>query len=68
MSAVTVSPKYQVVIPKEIRESMNIEPGQKLHMLIYQGRIELVPILPMKKLRGLAKGISSVVERDDDRV
>jgi AbrB family looped-hinge helix DNA binding protein len=68
MSTVTVSPKFQVVIPKEIRESMGIEPGQKVHMMVYQGRIELIPILPMEQLRGFAKGISSDIERDADRI
>ncbi len=68
MSTVTVSPKFQVVIPKEIRESMGIEPGQKVHMMVYQGRIELIPILPMEKLRGFAKGISAPFEREEDRL
>ena len=68
MTAVTVSPKFQVVIPKEIRESMGIEAGQKVQMLIYQNRIELIPVQPMEKLRGFAKGIDTRIEREDDRV
>ncbi len=52
MTSVTVSPKYQVVIPKEVRESMGIVSGQKMHILTYQNRIELIPIRPMKKMRG----------------
>jgi AbrB family looped-hinge helix DNA binding protein len=68
MTAVTVSPKYQVVIPKDIREEMHIEPGQKMQMMIHQGRIELIPILPMEKLRGFAKGIDTSIERDEDRL
>ena len=57
MPAVTVSPKYQVVIPKEVRESMGIFSGQKIQVLTYQNRIELIPIKPMKKMKGFLKGI-----------
>jgi AbrB family looped-hinge helix DNA binding protein len=68
MTAVTVSPKYQVVIPKDVRESMGIYSGQKIQVLTYQNRIELIPIKPMKKMRGFLKGINTKVERDKDRV
>jgi len=68
MTAVTVSPKYQVVIPKDVRESMGIYSGQKIQVLTYQNRIELIPIKPMKKMRGFLKGIDTNVERDKDRV
>ena len=68
MTAVTVSPKFQVVIPKEIRESMGIVSGQKIQMLIYGDRIELVPVKPMKELKGFLKGIDSIVKRDVDRL
>ena len=68
MTAVTVSPKFQVVIPKEIRESMGIVSGQKVQIMTYQNRIELIPLKPMKELRGLLKGIDTDVKRDPDRV
>ena len=68
MTSVTVSPKFQVVIPKEVRESMGIFSGQKIQVLTYQNRIELIPIKPMKKMKGFLKGIDTDVERDDDRV
>ena len=68
MTAVTVSPKYQVVIPKEIRESLGIYSGQKVQVLTFQNRIELVPIKPMKELRGFLKGINTDVDRDQDRL
>ena len=68
MTAVTVSPKYQIVIPKEVRESLGIFSGQKIQVLTYQNRIELIPIKPMKKMRGFLKGISTNVTRDKDRV
>ena len=68
MTAVTVSPKYQVVIPKEVRESLGIYSGQKIQVLTYKNRIELIPIKPMKKMRGFLKGINTKVIRDKDRV
>ena len=55
MASVTVSPKYQIVIPKGIRESLGIVSGQKLQMISYQGRIEVIPLKPMRELKG-AKG------------
>ena len=68
MTSVTVSPKYQVVIPKAVRESMGIVSGQKIQILTYHNRIELIPIQPMKKMRGFLKGIDTSVKRDKDRV
>ena len=68
MTSVTVSPKYQVVIPKEVRESMGIVSGQKIQMLTYSNRIELIPIKPMEELRGFLKGIDTSVERETDRL
>jgi AbrB family looped-hinge helix DNA binding protein len=68
MTAVTVSPKFQVVIPKDVRESMGIFSGQKIQVFTYQNRIELIPMKPMKKLKGFLKGIDSDVDRDKDRV
>ena len=68
MTAVTVSPKYQVVIPKQVRESMGIFSGQKIQVLTYQNRIELIPIKPMKKMKGFLKDIDTEVSRDKDRI
>jgi AbrB family looped-hinge helix DNA binding protein len=68
MTAVTVSPKFQIVIPKDIRESMGIFSGQKVQMLTYQNRIELIPLKPMKELKGFLSGIDVDVPREDDRV
>ncbi|TAJ92562.1 MAG: AbrB/MazE/SpoVT family DNA-binding domain-containing protein [Gammaproteobacteria bacterium] len=68
MTAVTVSPKFQVVIPKEVRDSMGIVSGQKIQILTYRNRIELIPIKPMKKMRGFLKGIDTNVSRENDRV
>jgi len=68
MRAVTVSPTFQVVIPKNIRDSMGIVSGQKMRMLAYRNRIEMIPIKPMKKMKGFLKGIDTEVQRDDDRI
>ena len=68
MSMVTVSPKYQVVIPKEIRDRMDIKPGQQVQMMIYKGNLVLVPLRPIEEMRGFAKGIAAEFERDEDRL
>ena len=67
MAAIKVSPKYQVVIPKQIREKLGLIPGQKMEALLYENRIELIPVRPLKKLKGFLKGIDTSVEREADR-
>ncbi|MFO1469126.1 MAG: AbrB/MazE/SpoVT family DNA-binding domain-containing protein [Steroidobacteraceae bacterium] len=67
MSTITVSPKFQIVIPARIREALGIKPGEKLHAIEYRGRIELVPIKGMRSVRGLLKGIDATVPREPDR-
>jgi AbrB family looped-hinge helix DNA binding protein len=67
METVTISPKYQVVIPKNIRRKLGLCPGQKVQAVVYENRIELVPVQPARKLRGFLKGLDSRVEREDDR-
>ena len=68
MTAVTVSPKFQVVIPKEIRRQLGLSPGQRIQVLAYGDRIELIPVRPVKRMRGFLKGIDTRVRRDKDRV
>jgi AbrB family looped-hinge helix DNA binding protein len=68
MQTVTVSPKYQVVIPKTVREALNLRPGQKMQVLQYNGRIELIPERDIKELRGFLKGINTEFTREEDRV
>ena len=68
MKTVTVSPKFQVVIPREVRESLGIKPGEKLQVINYADRIELVPIRKMKDMRGFLKGINTTVVREKDRI
>ena len=67
MTTVTVSPKYQVVIPQEAREALGIQPGQKVQVTVYEGRIEVIPVRKLKKMRGFLKGIDTSVPRDKDR-
>lgn len=68
MQTVTVSPKYQVVIPKAVRQALHIRPGQKMQVIEYNGRIELIPEKDIKELRGFLKGINTEFEREEDRV
>jgi AbrB family looped-hinge helix DNA binding protein len=67
MSVVTVSPKFQVVIPRAIREAMGLAPGQKVQALQYQNRIEFIPVRSMRAMKGFLKGIDTTVARDRDR-
>jgi AbrB family looped-hinge helix DNA binding protein len=67
MTTITVSPKYQIVIPARMRESLGIKPGEKLHAIEYRGRIELVPVRSAKSARGSLKGIDTDVPRETDR-
>ena len=66
MVTVKVSHKFQVVIPKEFRESMGIKVGQNIQMISYGDRLELIPIKPIKEMRGSLKGIETSVKRDKD--
>jgi len=68
MKTVTVSSKFQIVIPREVRESMDIQPGARVQVLQYENRIELIPIKEPKALRGFIKGIDTEVQREEDRV
>jgi len=68
MKAVTISPKYQVVIPRDVRDALDIQPGTKVQVLQYDNRIELVPLRSPKSLRGFLKGIDTDVRRDKDRI
>ena len=67
MSTVTISSKYQVVIPKAVRERLKIKPGQKVEAFAIGGRIELVPVRPISEMRGFLKGMDPSFEREPDR-
>jgi AbrB family looped-hinge helix DNA binding protein len=68
MNTVTLSPKFQVVIPKAIRELLRLKPGQKIQAIVYQNRIELIPVRSAKRMRGFIKGIDTSIKRDRDRI
>jgi AbrB family looped-hinge helix DNA binding protein len=68
MQSVIVSPKYQVVIPKNVRESLKLRPGQRMQVIEFAGRIELIPERAIKELRGFVKGINTEFKREKDRL
>ena len=68
METLTISPKFQIVIPKAIRETLGLSAGQKIQAVLYGDRIELIPMLPAKRLRGFLKGIDTTVPREPDRI
>jgi len=68
VETVTISPKYQIVIPKQFRRRLGLCPGQKVQAIAYENRIELVPVRPVRKMRGFLKGLDPRVDRDDDRL
>lgn len=67
MSTLTLSPKFQVVVPKEIREAMNLKAGMPMQVVQYGERIEFIPVRPMTEARGLLRGMTTDFERNDDR-
>lgn len=68
MGTITISPKFQVVIPKAIREELGLLPGQKVQAIVYGERIELIPVRPMREMRGFLKGIETAIDREADRL
>ena len=69
MDAVTVSPKFQVVIPLKVREQMRVKPRQKMHVIAYDNMVVFIPVRPIREARGSLKGINTNIDRDDqDRV
>jgi len=68
MEVITVSPKFQVVIPRAIREALGLEPGQKVQAFQYQNRVELIPVRSVREMRGFLEGMDTNVPRERDRV
>ena len=68
MSTVTISPKFQVVIPLEVRQTLGLVAGEKMRVVSYAGRVELIPVRTLKSLRGFLKGMDTSIERDRDRL
>lgn len=68
MSVVTISPKFQVVIPRDIRDRLELEPGQKVQALVFGNRIEFIPVRPLREMRGFLRGLDTTVHRERDRL
>ena len=66
MDAVTVSPKFQVVIPRAVRERVHLRPGERLQVISFDDRIELIPLRPMRSMRGFLKGLDARFLRDEE--
>ena len=68
METVTISPKFQIVIPKIIRENLDLHPGEKVQVILFNNRIEYIPVKTLSNMRGFLKGIDTNVERENDRI
>ena len=68
METVTLSPKFQVVIPLAVREALELQPGEKLQVIHYEDRIEFIPVRKMREMRGFLKGMATDIVRDQDRL
>ena len=68
METTTVSSKYQIIIPLNVRRALGIKPGQKIQVIAYGGRIELIPVEPIQSARGCIEGIETAIVREPDRV
>jgi AbrB family looped-hinge helix DNA binding protein len=66
MDTVTISSKFQMVIPRAIREKWNIKPGQKVRLIVYGNHLEVVPVRDIRESRGFLKGMSSDIEREEE--
>lgn len=64
MEEVKISPKFQVVIPKKLREVLRLLPGQKVQMVVYGDRIEMIPLRKISEMKGFLKGIDTTVKRE----
>lgn len=68
MNTVTLSPKFQVVIPQQIRKSLQLKAGQKMQMINFEGQVIMVPLRAIKEMRGVFKGMNTNFEREPDRL
>ncbi|MEZ4726243.1 MAG: AbrB/MazE/SpoVT family DNA-binding domain-containing protein [Caldilineaceae bacterium] len=68
MQVATLSPKFQVVIPRKVRQTLDLQPGQKLQVVAYNNRIELIPVRAMAEARGFLAGVDTTIEREPDRL
>ena len=68
MNSLTLSPKYQIVIPKKIRDVMQLHTGEKLQIFKYDNRIELIPVREIRNIKGILSGIDTKIIREKDRI
>lgn len=68
MTTVTISPKFQVVIPQAIREALHLRPGEKLRVLRHANMVEFIPVRPIQEMRGFLKNMDTTIEREADRL
>jgi AbrB family looped-hinge helix DNA binding protein len=66
MNSITVSPKFQVVIPQKVREMLHIKIGQKMQVIAYNNRIVMIPVRPIQEARGSLKGMDTNIEREEE--
>lgn len=64
--AVTVSSKYQIVIPRAVRRYLDLKPGQKLRVVLLDGQVRLVPVRPLAEMQGRFRGVDTHFEREED--
>ncbi|MEN9734704.1 MAG: hypothetical protein RLZ45_2699 [Verrucomicrobiota bacterium] len=67
MSTVTLSPRFEVVIPQAIREALRLSAGEQLRVLQYSSRVEFIPVKKAAEMRGFLRGIDTTVDREPDR-
>ena len=68
MTTVTVSTKYQVVIPENDRKSLGVRPGEKFQVMNYDGRVQLIPLRKMREMKGILRGMNPALSREADRL
>jgi len=68
MKAIALSSKFQVVIPKQVRESLSLKAGQKIQVIAYDNRIEMIPVRPLSEMMGFVAGINTSFDREEDRL
>jgi AbrB family looped-hinge helix DNA binding protein len=66
MNTVTISSKYQVVIPRTIREQFNLKPGQKLLFIAYNNTLRVVIVPPIEDAEGIFEGIDTDPQRENE--
>ena len=68
MSTVTLSPNFEVLIPEDVRQALHLTPGEQLHVMPYDGRVEFIPVRSARSMRGFLQGMDTTIDRDEDRL